>query len=243
MARLSSAALFCLFALLALVKATPVPESLVVKNESEKSTLTIEGRDGDDGVLEDIVSVIVDVGSDLYTVVKGMVGGCNSMAEIKAQFTKSTVAALQQKFPDKNVLIVHPAYTENLVNAKKVHYDLDLDCVFIVPGYDAFVFDSGDFELKGDRGFENWAFLGNYVWDPKSNGNSIHFDPIVRGMYLIILINFQGLTPTLNCITDSFSSHSPSATSATNAFADGAKPNQPGNYGRKLPCELLFNKQ
>ncbi len=104
----------------------------------------------------------------------------DEIKDVKAaeqQFTKSTVDKLAQMYPGKNIMMVHSAHDANFVNSAQTHVELKLVLSF-TQGYDVYVFDSGTFTLKGDRGFENWCFIGNYNWDSVHNGNFVSFSKI-----------------------------------------------------------------
>jgi hypothetical protein len=99
---------------------------------------------------------------------------------IMSKWTKSSIVELHKQFPDKNVFIAHTKYEyRNLQGWDKAHYELDTKCFGRTKGYDIFVFDSGEFELKGDGGWANWAFVGNRDWTPGSS--KVVFKPINRG--------------------------------------------------------------
>lgn len=68
-----------------------------------------------------------------------------------------------REFPGKNFIIVWPKHDVSGLQGC-VHGDLICPC----PNhnktmkYKCYVFDSGDFHLKGDGGYLNWAFAGKY---------------------------------------------------------------------------------
>lgn len=172
MVRGTLVALSSLVAVLALVIATPVPEYDIPKG------LEIRNSELDPRGAEVWVAKVV---TGMAAVMGIWFGLCQAQeGEMMANFTKSTHSALRKEFPDKNIMFVHAKHSQNFVNSVHYHYELDLQCFWRKAGYDAYVFDSGDFELKGDGGFENWAFSGNHNWD---HGRKIHFEPIVRGVY------------------------------------------------------------
>ena len=113
------------------------------------------------------VETCVYIGQAVGTLILGLVEGINDKdhnAEI--QFTQNMCDQLRATFPSKNIMIVHSNYSANLVNAQKAH----VECPVTWPrtqGYTCIGFDSGIFQLKGDGGFENWCYNGNYT----NNGN------------------------------------------------------------------------
>jgi hypothetical protein len=190
MARLSTITSLFLLVAIALVVATP-------DYESRGTNFRRNRRRFINGIPRDVVAVPSDpqtagIGQAILKVFQsaadlfsGLFGGCGQNEGAKmAEYTKTTLDGLRKEFPEKNIMLIHPKHTASLdANAVHYHYDLNTECFGRHAGYDAYVFDFGDIDLQGDRGWENWGFAGNYVWDKENNGNHVHFDPIVRGMY------------------------------------------------------------
>ncbi|MCJ1438130.1 hypothetical protein MMC27_007517 [Xylographa pallens] len=121
------------------------------------------------------VDTCVYIGQVVGALILGLVEGIDdSDHKAEAQFTQNMCDQLRAAFPSKNIMIVHPSYTANFVNAQQAH----VECPITWPrtqGYTCIGFDSGSFQLQGDGGFENYCYNGNYT----NNGNgSVTFHPI-----------------------------------------------------------------
>ncbi|RMZ86608.1 hypothetical protein DV736_g6166, partial [Chaetothyriales sp. CBS 134916] len=82
----------------------------------------------------------------------------------RSGWTQQQLGVVTAANPQKNVMIVYPDHdASQLVNSQLSQ----LECVCpnskITLSYDCYVFDSGPFVLKGDGGFLNWCFAGNFV--------------------------------------------------------------------------------
>ena len=66
----------------------------------------------------------------------------------------------------KNIMIVYVDHdASQLVNSKFSQLECQCPNSGIKLSYDCYVFDSGPFTLKGDGGYLNWAFCGNFKRD------------------------------------------------------------------------------
>src|SRR5436190_22860347 len=81
----------------------------------------------------------------------------------KQKFTQKTVNKMRQNHHEFNVMVVHSAFHQSFQGSvTHVHYELPLHGTR-TQGYEVFTFKSGEFQLDGDGGFENWCFGGNFV--------------------------------------------------------------------------------
>jgi hypothetical protein len=117
-----------------------------------------------------IVSVVQGIYAGLKAAFAGINFVGNEIHNEEIAFTQQFVGRLSAKFPNKNIMVVHPAHTANFVNSTTGFVELPLvhrvqfqggDGV-PTQGYNWYVFDSGTFKLEGDGGFENYCYTGNY---------------------------------------------------------------------------------
>jgi hypothetical protein len=110
----------------------------------------------------------------------GLIEHCAEQHKVERAFTQAVIGNLVGTLPNWNYIIYHNEDSQhNFVNEHHNFTELSLHCVGITKGYDIYVFDSGNFTLAGDGGFENWCLNGAYhrapgsafvYWDSKGNG-------------------------------------------------------------------------
>ena len=111
----------------------------------------------------------------------------------KEEFTKRTVKKMRNSYPNLNVMVVHPSFTQTFTGSvTHVHYELMLHGTR-TNGYEIYTFKSGEFWLQGDGGNENWQFAGNYVND----GHHITFSDPSKCFGTIVSITYPR---SLTCI-------------------------------------------
>jgi len=87
-------------------------------------------------------------------------------------WTQQQLGVVTAANPHKNVMIVYPAHdASKLVNCATSILECKCPNSGITMTYQCYVFDSGPFTLKGDGGYLNWAFAGNFV----RNKNEVTF--------------------------------------------------------------------
>lgn len=112
---------------------------------------------------------MIEYGPEIVDFFSGIAGGDH---DAEVQFTQDLVGALRTQYPDKNALVFHNAASPlTYVNGQYYHYELPLPDGFETNGYEVWVFDSGEFTLVGDGGFNNWCFDGNF----DRNGRDVTF--------------------------------------------------------------------
>lgn len=101
-----------------------------------------------------------------------------ALATDREQWVKDQLAKTQAEYPDKNIFIYHANKgdfawsTSNHVIKNTQDYIFPNDNSFSNEQYRTIVFEGpGELENKGDGGFLNWAFAGNYDRD----GMKVHF--------------------------------------------------------------------
>ncbi|MFJ1719863.1 hypothetical protein [Streptomyces sp. NPDC088244] len=78
-----------------------------------------------------------------------------------AELTHSLIEEYSRSFPDKNIIV---AKSFNNLSFTKVS---GLEHLAVVDGVDVFAIDGGTITNKGDGGWQNWGFTGNYDYDEK----------------------------------------------------------------------------
>lgn len=116
-------------------------------------------------------SLIAGAVSGLITGVSGLVSGNTNDQNFRNGWTQQNLGTVTAANPKKNVIIVFPPHDQNLQGSK--YQQLVCKTPTQTLSYDCYIFDSGDFTLKGDGGYLNWAFAGNFT----RNGNKLTFKP------------------------------------------------------------------
>ncbi|KAI7364990.1 hypothetical protein KC354_g5235 [Hortaea werneckii] len=100
----------------------------------------------------------------------GAIQSNKSDQEFRNSWTQSTLSQVSSQNSGRNIMIVYPNHTQNFVNSQQSTLPCQCPSGNTIT-YTCYVFDSGDFELKGDGGYLNWAFTGNF----KRNGSKVTF--------------------------------------------------------------------
>ena len=108
-------------------------------------------------------SAIAGMAGVVVGLVQALMGANKDLHEAQSNFTKMYLDTMGPKHPTKNILITCVAHDRNFVN--EFHEVADLSVWFGDIKYDCYIFDSGEFTLKGDGGWINWAFTGSYDRD------------------------------------------------------------------------------
>jgi hypothetical protein len=83
--------------------------------------------------------------------------------EKRERFTQQFVQDASGKYPGYNVVIVHPQHSAS--GAQVIHQHYELPMTVGTCGYEIYFSPKGkafSFENKGDGGFINWAFAGEF---------------------------------------------------------------------------------
>ncbi|KAK4999581.1 hypothetical protein LTR66_001412 [Elasticomyces elasticus] len=109
--------------------------------------------------IEVIAAVVI---GEVVSIVQGVINE-NKDKDVRSGWTQSTLGKVMDKFPGKNAIIV---WTEHDASGLRGSQQGNLMCPCPNQNktmtYKCYVFDSGDFHLKGDGGYLNWAFAGKY---------------------------------------------------------------------------------
>ena len=77
---------------------------------------------------------------------------------------KRTLHELKKQYPDYNIMIFHTGkqpYEQNLNGVHKT-WEREESASGHSTKYTVWIFESGEFKNKGDGGWINWAFCGNF---------------------------------------------------------------------------------
>ena len=100
--------------------------------------------------------------TEFVNVVQGIINE-NKDKDVRSGWTRATLGKVCDNFPGKNVIIV---WSEHDANGLQGCQQGNLMCLCPnqnkTMSYKCYVFDSGDFHLKGDGGYLNWSFAGQY---------------------------------------------------------------------------------
>ncbi|KAK0102198.1 hypothetical protein ONS95_001007 [Cadophora gregata] len=104
----------------------------------------------------DAAGAVADVVNKVVQLVQGLV---DDDIKRRQRFTQETVASVINQFPTKNVVMSNVGYsiscTPDVVSSTSYKAKVGSNV-----SYDVLVFGSGcTFELQGDGGFENWAYI------------------------------------------------------------------------------------
>ena len=102
--------------------------------------------------------------------VAGLVSNNSNDQNFRNGWTQSQLGPLATANPNKNIMIVFPPHDQNFTRSQYSQLLCKTPSGQTL-SYDCYVFDAGDFTLKGDGGFLNWAFQGNFT----RNGNKVTF--------------------------------------------------------------------
>jgi hypothetical protein len=94
---------------------------------------------------------------------------------IEEAYTQALVAELISENPGRNVLMYHNK--DSQFNSGNIVYRDYVECdihFHMTQGYEVYVFDTGTFNLAGDGGYINWAFMGNF----ERQGHFVQFNQI-----------------------------------------------------------------
>ncbi len=114
-----------------------------------------------------VVDALVAVGTIVFGIVSGIIGADNKKREA---FTQSFVQQASKKFPNCNIVIVHPQH--RVAGPHVVHQHHELPMTVGTCGYDSYCSPKGQpfvFENQGDGGYLNWAYAGQF----SRNGNTL----------------------------------------------------------------------
>ncbi|KAF7186652.1 hypothetical protein HII31_12061 [Pseudocercospora fuligena] len=125
----------------------------------------------------EIVSAVIDIASfanDVYNEVQDLIDNGHDGA---SKFVQDTVSRYAAQFPDKNIIMYHDQDSSwNFAGASHVHTEFNLPDPLGTMVYEIIVFDYGSFRRRGDGGYLNWGFQGNWV-TTSTDGKSLYFDP------------------------------------------------------------------
>ncbi|KAF6752598.1 ectomycorrhiza-regulated small secreted protein [Ephemerocybe angulata] len=115
------------------------------------------------------------VAKGIEAIVKLIKGRIEHDKTERGKFTLHFVQEAHRKNPKFNWLIVHTAHTKDFVGKEGVgwghrHQEFPVSFSKTI-GYEIYYFKKGSFDLKGDGGYLNWAFSGNF----KKNGKHVDF--------------------------------------------------------------------
>ena len=114
------------------------------------------------------LAVIAAAAWGLQAVIE-MIRHCFEEKRVERAFTQAIISNLVGNLPNWNYIVYHnEGSRHNFVDSYHKFVELDLGCFGTTKGYDIYAFDSGNFTLAGDGGFENWCFNGLYHRDPGS---------------------------------------------------------------------------
>ena len=106
---------------------------------------------------------IAGMASIVVGLLQAAMGSSHDLHEAQSNFTKMYLDTMGPKHPTKNILITCVAHERDFTN--EFHEVAELGTWFGGIKYDCYVFDSGEFTLKGDGGWINWAFTGSFDRD------------------------------------------------------------------------------
>ncbi|CAD6593803.1 MAG: hypothetical protein ASARMPRED_007958 [Alectoria sarmentosa] len=114
-------------------------------------------------------SLVSGAVTGLITGISGLVSGNANDQNFRNGWTQQNLGTVTAANPKKNVIIVFPPHDQNLQGSKY----LQLVCKTPTQtlSYDCYIFDSGDFTLKGDGGYLNWAFSATATHNAADNSS------------------------------------------------------------------------
>ncbi|KAH8774978.1 hypothetical protein F5882DRAFT_464666 [Hyaloscypha sp. PMI_1271] len=118
--------------------------------------LSPDAADGDIGGKADAVGAVADVISKVVDLIQGLIDGDTVRRQ---RFTQETVSAVSVEFPGRSVVMSNVGYSLTCTPEVIQHTSYKAKVGSNV-SYDVLIFGSGcTFTLKGDGGFQNWAYI------------------------------------------------------------------------------------
>ncbi|CAF9904553.1 hypothetical protein IMSHALPRED_000104 [Imshaugia aleurites] len=116
-----------------------------------------------------MASLVSGAVSGLVSGISGLVSGNANDQNYRNGWTQQQIGTLSAANPGKNIIVVFPPHSQSLQGSQ--YQQLVCKTPTQTLSYDCYIFDSGTFTLKGDGGYLNWAFTGNFT----RNGNTVTF--------------------------------------------------------------------
>ncbi|KAE9370856.1 hypothetical protein N431DRAFT_442638 [Stipitochalara longipes BDJ] len=118
-----------------------------------------DAADGDVGGKADAAGAVAEVIRKVVNLIQGLIDGDTVRRQ---RFTQETVSAVSVQFPGRSVVMSNVGYSLTCTPEVIQHTSYNAKIGYNV-SYDVLIFGNGcTFTLKGDGGFQNWAYILKY---------------------------------------------------------------------------------
>jgi hypothetical protein len=107
---------------------------------------------------------------DIVKILRDLANEFANLLVDTADVSESIVKQFSDLYPKQNVMVVHSEHHQNFKTIF-VHEHIDIPQWHGKFRFHIYVFDEGEFTLKGPGGYKNWRFRGNF----ERNGNQVTF--------------------------------------------------------------------